>query len=203
VQTVNGPEWHAAWGSRIDNFSASAGINAAPFGATASGLPMLGGLMTRDEVSNRSIPHALALAIPQTAAGRFVWPANRTDGNSTAANAIPEGTRFRLDPSVNVDNLGLPPLAQAMARAAQRYGIVVRDRADAVTFYAEDLGPLGITQDFGGLTPGALLARFPWQQLQVVEPTRSSGMSSAAAGSARGAAKRGKSSKARRSARRG
>jgi hypothetical protein len=174
AQTTQGPVWHAAWGSRIDGVSASAGINVAPFGATASGLPMAGGLMTRDEVTNRSIPHALALAIPETAARHFVWPANRTDGNSTASDAIPEGAHLRLDPNLDVDELGLPPLARAMAVAAQRYGIVVRDRAGAVAFYAEDTGPLGLLQDFGGVTPAALLARFPWNRLQVLEPTRSS-----------------------------
>jgi hypothetical protein len=174
VQTAQGPVWHAAWGSRIDGASASTGINAYPFGATASGLPMVGGLMTRDEVTNRSIPHALALAIPETAAHRFVWPANRTDGNSSSPDVLPEGAHLRLDPTVDVDALGLPPLARAMAVAAQRYGIIVRDRAGAVAFYAEDTGPLGMVQDFGGLTPAALLARFPWNRLQVLEPTRAS-----------------------------
>lgn len=172
VAGAGGAQWHAAWGSRIDNVSASEGTNRFPFGATASGLPMIGGLMTRDEVNARVIPHALALAIPETAAGRYVWPANRTDGQSTAPAAIPEGAHLRLDPSVDVDGLGLPPVTRAMAIAAQRYGIIVRDRAGAVAFYSEDTGPLGALADWGGLTPAQLLARFPWSRLQVLEPTR-------------------------------
>ena len=167
---AGGAEWHAAWGSRIDDVSSSPGINRHPFGATASGLPIVGGLMTRDEVDARVIPHALALAIPAPAAKRFFWPANRTDGTSLSPVALPEGAHLRLDPAVNVAKLGLPPVTRAMAIAAQKYGIIVRDKADAVAFYAEDTGPLGRLADWGGLTPGELLARFPWSHLQVLQP---------------------------------
>lgn len=163
-------QWHAAWGSRIDDVSESDGIAPAPFGATATGLPLVGGLMTRDEIRDREIPHALALALPDTAAGRFVWPANRTDGASLAADAIPAGTRFRLDPQLDIDSLGLPPVTRAMAVAAQRYGIVVRDHAGSVAFYAEDTFQFGKGHDYGGLDPAQLLARFPWSRLQVVAP---------------------------------
>ena len=165
-----GLEWHAAWGTRIDHVSASDGISPHPFGATASGLSIVGGLMTRDEILRLRIPHALALSIPDTAAGRWVWPANRTDGRSTARSAIPEGTRLRLDPSVRIDRLGLPPLARAMAVAARRYGIVVRDHADAVAFYAEDPASAGRYDLGGGLSPAQLLERFPWSKLRVVSP---------------------------------
>jgi len=84
----------------------------------------------------------LALTIPEPAAGRFVWPANRTDGTSTSPTAIPEGTRFRLDPKLNVAALGLPPMGAAIALAAQRYGMIVRDRGGGVVLYAEDPRPL-------------------------------------------------------------
>lgn len=167
---LRGLEWRAAWGSRIDHVSTSDGINTHPFGATASGVSIVGGLMTGDEVRRQVIPHALALAVPDTAADRFVWPANRTDGRLTAAAAIPQGTRLRLDPDLDVDALALPPLARAMALAAQRYGIVVRDHADAVAFYAEDPNTAGRYDWGGGLDPAQVLARFPWSRLEVVDP---------------------------------
>ncbi|MCW2967185.1 MAG: hypothetical protein JWM71_957 [Solirubrobacteraceae bacterium] len=164
--------WHIGWGSRITSVSTSTGINPAPFGATASGLPLDGGLITKDEIRDLSIPHALAMALPETAAGRFTWPANRTDGHSLATTAIPQGTEFRLDPALDVSSLGLPPLARAIALAAQRYGIVVRDTAGAVVFFAEDPTNFGGGDYNWGVSggPSSLLAKFPWDRLQAVVP---------------------------------
>jgi hypothetical protein len=171
-------QWHAGWGARIEHVSQSSGIAPYPYGATASGVSELGGLITANEISSTQINHALAMAIPEAAGwGRYVWPANRTDGRSAEADAIPEGTRFRLDPTLNVDSLGLPPMARAIALAAQRYGIVVRDIARAVVFYAEAPSDVGLAEySWGqGLNPAQLLSKFPWSRLQVVAVPRQSG----------------------------
>lgn len=166
-------EWHAGWGARIEQASQSSGTLPYPFGATASGISLLGGELTANEIGTASINHALALAVPDTDGwGQFVWPADRTDGISQASDRVMEGTRFRLDPKLDVYALGLPPIARAMALAAQRYGIVVRDRAGAVTFYAEQPSDVGL-YDYSwgnGMDPAQLLARFPWSSLQVVAP---------------------------------
>jgi hypothetical protein len=134
--------WHARWGGRMTNVSTSPGYFAAPLGATGSSLPLLGGLMRIDELQAGHIDHALALAIPSAQKSVFTWPAQRTDG-SAAAPALPEGTRLRIDPTVDVASLGLPNVARQMALAAQRYGIVVRDISGAVTFFGEDPTPRG------------------------------------------------------------
>jgi hypothetical protein len=165
--------WHAAWGARIDHVSQSSGVDPYPFGATASGLPVAGGMMRLNELRKGRIDHALALAIPDVARGRVRAPANRTDGEDPRPMAIAEGTRLRLDPSVDVASLGLSPVGRMMAEAAQRYGIVVRDRARAVVFYAEDPGPGGgdpYPALFGGQQPSDVLAGFPWDRLQVLAP---------------------------------
>jgi hypothetical protein len=167
--------WHARWGGKLTGVSQSPGYLAAPLGATATSLPLLGGLMRIDELQAGRIDHALALAIPAARAGKTVWPAQRTDGTSTDPAAIPEGTRFRLDPAFDVDALRLRPVAAMMAKAAQRYGIVVRDQSGAVTFYAEDpyqFGASPYSALYEGLMPSQLLARFPWDRLQVVVPDR-------------------------------
>jgi hypothetical protein len=172
-----GGAWHARWGGRMDRVSDNPGYFSgalAGWGATATGLPLVGGLITLDDLSAGSIDHALALAIPQARKGVWRWPAHRTDGSLDSAGAIPEGTRFRLDPRLDIAALRLPWLIRLMAEAAQRYGIVVRDQAGNVTFFAEDSTRLG--RDvyygskgyFGGSYPNLLLDRFPWQHLQVV-----------------------------------
>jgi hypothetical protein len=129
--------------------------------------------MTIGELQSGHIDHALAIAIPNASKAQFAFPAQRTDGTSPDSQAIPEGTRFRLDPKLDVKALHLPRVVEIMAQAAQRYGIIVRDKTlHAIGFYAEDPSPLGTnpyTSLFGGKSPGELLQSFPWSHLQAVQ----------------------------------
>jgi hypothetical protein len=171
--------WHAEWGGAIRRVSKSPGYytrSAAPgatsnWGATASSLPEIGGTILIQELNAGRIDHTLALNLPAPRAGVHAWPAQRTDGTGPPS-ALPEGARLRLDPSVNVDNLRLPKLIRMIARAAQRYGMVVRDQTNrAISLFAQD--PSQAPTDpyrryFRGRTPNDLLARFPWDRLQVL-----------------------------------
>jgi hypothetical protein len=60
---------------------------------------MLAGVVTLEEIARRRIDHALAMATTDAAKGRFMWPAQRTDGGLTDPAALPEGARLRLDPT--------------------------------------------------------------------------------------------------------
>ena len=171
--------WHASWGGAMRGVSSSRGYYSdrswpgAEFnwGSTATSLPVVGGTMLIGEVERRDIPHALAMAVRDTRSGVWAWPAQRTDGAGGPAT-LPAGARLRLDPSVDVDRLRLHPVGRAMALAAQRHGIVVRDVThDATSFYAEDPAPAGedpYPRLFGGQTPGDVLAGFPWDRLQLL-----------------------------------
>jgi hypothetical protein len=178
--TLQRDGWHARWGGAMHDVSSNRGYfnteswpGGKPWwGATATSLPLLGGLMRIREAREGRIDHALAIAMPNVRQSVYSWPAQRTDGNVTSQDAIPEGARFRLDPKLDLARLNLPPLVRTMAAAAQRYGIVVRDYAGVVTFYGEDpapfpppaWGPL-----YGGKYPSQLLASFPWQHLKLVK----------------------------------
>jgi hypothetical protein len=168
--------WHAEWGGKMTHVSTSPGYFPGALGASATSLPLLGGLITIAELKAGRIDHALALALPNTDAHAVSWPAQRGDGRTTGPNAIPEGTQFRIDPAVDVTKLGLTPVGLAIARAAQRYGMVVRDSSDCVTFYAEDPttspSPDPYPQVLAGLYPNEALANFPWDRLEVVAPVR-------------------------------
>jgi hypothetical protein len=162
-------------------------------GSGATGLHLPGGVILRAEALRArdgvvgAIPHALAISIKEAKASVWRWPAQRTDGTSTALNAIEEGTRFRLpatfDPSVIAD-----PLMREIARAVRDYGMVVRDiGGSSPAFYGEDRtvvdgtdvwfggdgapgGPGDVFRDW----PNTLLnQQFPWSQLQVVAPVPS------------------------------
>jgi hypothetical protein len=164
--------WHAKWGGKMTDVSTNPGHYAAPterWGATATSLPLLGGLMRTEELRAGRIDHALAIALPEIRSDIYSWPAQRTDGQVAGEDAIPEGTRFRLPANLDLSTIPMSPVIRAMAEAAQRYGIVVRDRAGAVAFYAE--APTGADPYpslFGGKLPSALLAQFPWAHLQTL-----------------------------------
>ena len=114
-------------------------------------------------------------------AGRLpVARAAHQDGTSTDPNAIPEGARFRLDPTLNIDSLNLPPMTRMMAKAVQRYGMIVRDQTgQAVSFFAENPAQYGAdpypgpTGFYGGLVPAQLTRPFPWDRRQLVPMTLS------------------------------
>jgi hypothetical protein len=171
--------WHASWGGAIKHVSKSPGYYTATawpgarrtWGATASSLPVIGGTMTIDELRRGSIRHALAIALPAPRAGVFSWPAQRTDGTG-GTDTLPEGARLRIDPTLDLSTLHLPRLTRMMAEAAQRYGLVVRDQTHkGISFFAQD--PQGQPNPYGRLfakeTPLQLLAKFPWDRLQVLQ----------------------------------
>jgi hypothetical protein len=168
--------WHARWGGKMTGVSTDPGYYSHPsdWGASATSLPLLGGLIRIGELRAGRIGHALAFAIPRAAATTFAFPAQRTDGSDHDPTAIPEGTRFRLNPRLDINALDLPRVTKIIALAAQRYGMILRDQSGAVAFYAEDpaptrsepyTGPHGL---FQGEYPSQLLRDFPWSHLEVV-----------------------------------
>jgi hypothetical protein len=181
AQDENGT-WHARWGGEITDVSRNPGYYPSPsnFGATGTSLSLLGGLMRIGELRSGHLDHALALAIPHAAAGTVAFPAQRTDGNVKDPNAIPEGTRFRLDPRLNIESMRLPTMTKMIALAAQRYGMIVRDQSGSVSLYGEDPTPTGANPYggpnglYGGLNAAQIMRAFPWQHLQVVQPSRAS-----------------------------
>ena len=97
-----------------------------PAGSTiAARLPLLPGTITYDEVADGEIGHVILGSSETTARGRFQWPALGADGISDDPDAPPMGSWLRL--SADADLSGLGPQAQVIARAAQRYGIILSD----------------------------------------------------------------------------
>jgi hypothetical protein len=175
--------WLAKWGGAIEKDSSDSGAygpEAWPgaksnWGASACSLSIAGGLITLEDLERGEINHALAIAIPNTRAGEYASPAQRTDGYSTAPLSLPEGAHLRLDPNLDLASLHLPRLTLMMAEAAQRYGIFVRDSAVNVAFVAQDPTPTGANPYTGahgyfeGKSPQQLLASFPWSHLQLLK----------------------------------
>jgi hypothetical protein len=172
--------WHAGSGAKIVAQSTNSGIVPVlpntlfpePWGATATALPAAGGLITPQELQKGSINHAVAFIIPHPLLQWWwAWPAQRSDGDNTNPYAIPEGARFRLPANVDVTRLGLTRAGTIIARAVQRYGMVLRDHGGAVSFYAQDPVNMGSNPYISllGPDPVATLKNFPWSRLQALK----------------------------------
>ncbi len=178
-----GGEWSASWGGAMQNVSTSLGVfgpeafpgATAAWGASASALSLVGGLISLEDLERGEINHALSMSLPNIRSGIYASPAQRSDGQSGNALALPEGAHLRLDPKLDLASLHLPRLTLMIAQAAQRYGIYVKDGAKNVTFDAQDPLPTGTEPYagpggyFGGESPRALLATFPWSHLQLLQ----------------------------------
>jgi hypothetical protein len=175
--------WQTGWAGAIDGVSANSGAYSSAawpgadrfWGASATSLSIAGGLISPEELRKGVINHALALTVPAPRAGIYASPARRTDGTSSSPVSLPEGAHLRLDPDLDVSALQLPRVTRLIAKAAQRYGIFVRDKSRTVAFSAQaphsaqsDLygGESGL---FGGQSPAQLLASFPWDRLEVLK----------------------------------
>lgn len=169
-------KWQACWGGRLQNVSKSYGVFNGHYGTTATSLPFLGGQITAEELQRGEIRHVIGIALVEIErADIFSWPANRSDGFNPkgAANRIPEGLRFRLDPAVNVDALNMSRAGKIIAKAAQKYGFIVLDKAGAIAIRAQNsvsYGALGAEDPYPALFEGkpnyAVLNGFPWSRLQ-------------------------------------
>lgn len=121
--------WHAQWTSATTLTSGYTrqgdlwgdGLS----GTRAYGGSAIGGLIRKDEITNRNIPHAIAFGLTGTQLkSGFVWPAKSQDwnGSTTYSGQVPMGSLFAIPPSVDLNTLGLNPDGLALARALQLYG---------------------------------------------------------------------------------
>lgn len=187
----SGGRWRAKGGGRMPRVSQNPGHFLNPpgtrFGATATAIPLLAGTQRIEELRRGVIDHAVDFAVLRAGArAGWCWPAQRSDRGLTnlSATAIPAGARFRLPASFDLEAYaqrhGLSRYAVTVARAVQRYGLVVRDTSSEVGFFAEDPAPLGwnpYPEIFEGRSPDGrgALRNFPWKRLQVVAPPPGTG----------------------------
>jgi hypothetical protein len=190
--------WVAKWGGANSDVMADRGIassvawndpsapnaqsrsSAWSWNVTATSVSMMAGVITLGDLERGSIDHAVSMATFDAAMGKWLWPAQRTDGNSIDPAAIPEGAHLRLDPTLDVEALPVTPLVKMIARAAQKYGIVVRDRTLWNTVFYVQTPPPGYGNPLTALLGGKMLDKamltFPWSRLQVLDaPTCSGG----------------------------
>jgi hypothetical protein len=92
--------------------------------ADAAGLPILPGLVRRDEVEAGEIKHALRFTAVRTRKAH-IWPARHDASSVTDLNVPPMGQRFRLKASVDVARF--PAYVRPILVAMKRYGLILAD----------------------------------------------------------------------------
>jgi hypothetical protein len=186
--------WFAAYGGAILNVSANPGhyedsvvpVERHTWGGPSSSIQNLPGVLTIEELRAGTIGHALVFATWANKPNEWVYPAQRTDGRCQGpagqycAN-VPQGARFRLDPSFDVGTID-HPVTRMIAKAVQDYGMVLNNTTGAgLSFYAEGWrGHPEMTDPYygaGGLfasdpkqsAPTQFLREFPWDRLQMLQ----------------------------------
>jgi hypothetical protein len=91
-----------------------------------------------DEVQAGAIDHVLKVASGPEVSWRHVFPMVGSDGHSRDPDAPPQGLRFRIKPSVNLDGMGLDPQTLVIARALQKYGFYIGDSSGTTALKVED-----------------------------------------------------------------
>jgi hypothetical protein len=92
--------------------------------ADAAGLPILPGLVRRDEVLAGHIDHALRFTVSRTQRA-YISPATHQAGSTDSAAAPPMGARFRLKASFDLS--GYHGAARVILQALKTYGMIVAD----------------------------------------------------------------------------
>ena len=91
-----------------------------------------------DEVEAGRIEHVLKVASGPDPSSRSVFPMVGSDGDSSDPAAPPQGLRFRIKPSVDLESLDLPRQALVIARALQEYGFYIGDSGGVTALKLED-----------------------------------------------------------------
>jgi hypothetical protein len=89
----------------------------------AAGLPILPGLVRRDEVAAGEIDHVIRFTAPRTASA-YVWPASHKAGTGGSSDP-PMGAWFRLKASYDIS--GFSAQNQVILRALKKHGMVLAD----------------------------------------------------------------------------
>jgi hypothetical protein len=142
-------------------------------GARAAGIPYYAGLIRPWEIRQGHIDHAIAFAYEFTKSSKCVFPATKSGGSSTNTYAMPVGTRIQLNPALtttNLANMGLSATGRIIARALQRYGMIVVDTGGSPKIMVENLEDNPLTTESWlslGLTRESIWG-IPYDQFRVL-----------------------------------
>jgi hypothetical protein len=141
--------------------------------ADAASFPLRRGLVTPEDIKRGAIDHPLVFGEPLIGAGAPRYPATHNAATGSSGHLV-EGTWLRLDPTLDVAALHLPPWQEMVAVAAQRYGMFLRDNSGSLAVYGENPINSGGGARWQAVGVDPVSARFspafPWKRMQVLSP---------------------------------
>ncbi len=161
--------WSARNGYRYD--TAWSGVPPEGFVSRGAGLPYFAGLVRRWEVEDKAVEHALAFAY-NYASPRWVYPATKSDGRGDPVLDLPEGARLQLDPDITEDEFeqwGLDEEGKILARALQRYGMIVIDNAGHPKVMMEERTTAGWGESGAPKITAKTVSGIPLNRFRVVD----------------------------------
>ncbi len=165
----SGSTWTAAAGEAVST-QGDGFVSSGTIGSNAANFPLLAGVVRPEEILQGHIDHALVFTLPEISSAGQVCPATHNDGSSSNPNALKEGMRLQLDPSLNVASLSIPAWQKTIAKALQKYGMYLRDGSGSLAIIAEN--PISRGYDAWakvGLSGNSVsLAGIPWDRFRVV-----------------------------------
>jgi len=158
-EAVNGYRYNTRW----------SGIPPSGFISRGAGVPYLIGLVRPWEIRQGHIDHAIALGInyPNPV---HIAPATKSDGKRFEPHYLPMGARLQLDPNLgeaDFDRWQLTATERIIARALQRYGMILIDGSGHPKLYAEFEG----TAHWNGELHKRTLRRIPYQAFRLLDLT--------------------------------
>jgi hypothetical protein len=148
----NAGSWYSVGGGAIKDTrrfhgggfdeTAYPGYSTDQWGTRASGIPLMAGVVTIDEIWSGRIPHIVAMSIPYPRLGWVAQPARRTD--ATASNtdqyAVGHGYHYRLNLTASqIAATGYSPITKLFLTAMAEFGVISVDRSGGrYGLYLED-----------------------------------------------------------------
>jgi hypothetical protein len=168
VFRLNGPGW----------WDPSGGTSPGPWTGRSSNASLLGGLIFPEELTAGLIPHALAVGLDQGTTQNMQTgvsaPAKTFDAHPTGT--VPGGTRYQLNPSLDLDTLGLGREARIICQAMQTYGFFIVESTSGMALYFRSTHNGGASysgMDFTGITGGSAAFNTIKNNLRVIAPAPS------------------------------
>jgi hypothetical protein len=143
------------------------------YGANATDIPLLAGIVHPEEIKAGRIDHPLIFGSPNVGVGH-VCPAAHSDGRNAESRALQEGTLLQLDPALDVSALSIPAWQKTIARAMQRYGMYLTDGGGSLSIGGENPINRGDLWAEVGLMGDSILfdSNFPWARMRVLTPPK-------------------------------
>jgi len=139
-------------------------------GARACGFALVAGLISPDEIRAGRIEHALVMAYPHIRSRYYTYPASSAQAaflQATPDRGILCGGHIQLDPTLNLNGLGLSAAGLTIATALQKYGAYVGDYSGAKSIYA-DASPTAQAYWASGVLGNDTVSRIPLNRFRVL-----------------------------------